>query len=211
VKAVHKATKELAARPAELQAWLRRFYADHQSLWRTAMEPAVTTYAEDLADELSDELGIDVEVDDAFIADYVDNLAFRHADSSLGQLLAVLEDEREASAEDLQTALDEELAHWADIARPAHIGHMEAIRAGGAFVKAVAVVAGFTALRWVTVGKTCPLCTLMEGRTARLSGAFLDKGETLTPEEGTALTTYTKIGHPPLHPSCDCLVVPVRT
>lgn len=57
--------------------------------------------------------------------------------------------------------------------------------------------------------RTCNFCPTMDGKTKSLDVYFFDKGDTLTVGESSLSFEYEDVGHPPLHPSCRCTIVPV--
>ena len=60
---------------------------------------------------------------------------------------------------------------------------------------------------WGGRGETCPYCRALDGRVVGIRDAFLNPGEFLPEGAAAALLVTRKVGHPPAHRGCDCLVV----
>lgn len=72
-----------------------------------------------------------------------------------------------------------------------------------------------TGMQWVVNPNACEQCAEFDGQTVPLDGSFLDIGQsyTVTDEEGNE-TVYTNnydtVETPPLHPNCECTIIPVE-
>ena len=63
---------------------------------------------------------------------------------------------------------------------------------------------------WKVDGNPCPFCLELSGKTAPLGQNFLSKGDTLTTSEGDSrVIDYEDLPAPPLHPNCQCDIVPI--
>ena len=69
------------------------------------------------------------------------------------------------------------------------------------------MAAGVTLIRWVTTGKSCPFCEMLDGQIIGIEENFASAGESLAPEGKTPLTFNSNIGHAPAHVGCDCDIV----
>lgn len=212
---VRKLAKKLLGR-RDLQSFdqaLVGFYDEHRTFIAREMLPVFLSYAETVAAEAgqevlgkSDEPPAELE---QFVRDYVDAFVARHVGSSIGQIRDVTRSAAEAS-QDFLVALEERFAEWEE-SRPARTAEWETIQSGNAVAKLVYVAAGFSILRWVSLGNACTYCQSLNGKTARVDGNFLDAGSSLQPDGAAApLTTNVDIGHPPAHPGCDCQIVASR-
>lgn len=72
------------------------------------------------------------------------------------------------------------------------------------------------AKQWVVNPNACEQCQEFEGKTVPLDDAFLGLGESYsvvdpeTGDETTYTNSYDTIEEPPLHPNCECTIIPVE-
>jgi HK97 family phage portal protein len=69
---------------------------------------------------------------------------------------------------------------------------------------------------WSTESGACEFCQIMDGKVIGLQTNFFTVGETLetTDAEGNPISMvfdYTNVTHPPLHPNCQCSILPVSS
>lgn len=191
-------------------AMVERFYRGFEERAADQYRPVTTTYGTVIKDAIADELGADMQPDpqyQRFVADYTDGMATRHVRKSQDQLRALVQ---ETPPEDQPAAIDERLDDWQD-KRPDKIAQVESVRAMGAFSKTAYALGGVLALRWFAIGKSCPFCTRMHGRTVGVRELFASKGDVVEPEgddDASPMRVRHSVGHPPLHSGCDCVVVP---
>lgn len=71
---------------------------------------------------------------------------------------------------------------------------------------------GITEKEWFNNPGACDYCKSVEDMGATAIGdVFLEKGESLTDSEGNErVFDYESVEHPPLHPNCRCVLLPVR-
>lgn len=191
---------------ASFTRFVRDFYDAHRDYIQRQFAPVFAAYGEQMDAAARAEVGGDPEPEllAQFSADYTAAFAARTAASARNQLLALV-DELEADA--LAEGVEQRVAEWEE-RRPEKTARRESIEAGAAFAKFAYASVGVMVLRWVTVNENCPLCQAMNGRTVGIRQFFLDAGETVNPGgEVAPLTTRRKVGHPPLHDGCDCLIV----
>ena len=189
----------------EFLSWLDGFYRDHVAWAKTQVTPVYTAVAAAMRTAVSQELGTEIKDTPTlqrFGSDYVDALAKRHSEQSLGQLRAVAS-EADAAGSDVIEALSERLDEWQE-RRPVKETGWETVRSENAFTKAAYTVAGVSRIRWVKYGKSCPHCDGLDGQVVAISGSFLTKGQISDPDGPHPLTVETNIGHPPAHEGCDC-------
>lgn len=99
-----------------------------------------------------------------------------------------------------------DLATWNE-SLPAERAHTEAVRAGGALARMVFNYAGFTYLVWRTIGETCSICSPLNGITVGVRENFFNAGDVIEPGgDVSPIRMNENIGHPPVHPGCDCVV-----
>lgn len=113
-----------------------------------------------------------------------------------------------SASADAGAALLELMDKWvAD--RPDKIARWEGSQIPNATARETWIVAGVKTLRWVAVGDTCPYCASLDGVTVGIDQPFVAAGGevgdgSLADKLAIDRTTF----HPPLHPACDCQVVP---
>ncbi|WTW96594.1 phage portal protein [Streptomycetaceae bacterium NBC_01309] len=191
-------------------AALRLLYAEQgpiaaamSALWL----PLFTEFAADVAVEAAEEVGHEDDVDlsvwaRAYVAAHV---AYR-VGSSFGQLRAAAE-----KADDLEDAVASvmgRLDKW-QAERPEQTAKWEGTQLPNAAAREAWKEAGVRELRWVAQGKNCPYCTKLDGRTVGIETPFIAKGDEVEGDDGEALKAKRNTFHPPVHPGCDCQVVPV--
>lgn len=71
-----------------------------------------------------------------------------------------------------------------------------------------------TAQEWTAEGGACEFCLALDGKVVGLETNFASMGETISAvdEKGNAIdlvVDYADIEHPPLHPNCECSILPV--
>lgn len=192
----------------EFRIWLDEFYSTHNEFVAEQFMPVLLAYSKAVYQAAAEEVGGDEEMseaDERFVREYADVYGVQWAASSRQQLQAIL---RDTEPDEVEAALTERLDGWEET-RAEKEAARETVRAGSAVTKIAYIAAGITALRWVTVGTSCPYCQKMNGRTVSIQGAFLQEGDEVDPEvEGeNPLQVRSTIGGPPLHRFCDCNVV----
>jgi hypothetical protein len=105
-------------------------------------------------------------------------------------------------SEDPAAAATERLDEWEEDRAETETGR-ELVRSANAFTKAAWALVGVTAISWRAVGKSCPYCDELDGRTVEITRSFLEAGESVAD-----LTVLTRVGHPPVHKGCDCVLMP---
>lgn len=188
-----------------LKGWLEQFYRDWPQDIARAFMPALKAYAEMVGGAVQDEVGGDSAPSiDEFVQRYAETMGIRWSAQSRRQLQSIID---RVSLPELQSALLAKVDEWQE-ERAAMIGRDEANQANNAFAKAAYIAAGVMALRWVTLGDSCPFCRQLDGKTVGVRGWFVDAGSEIKGGDGTQpLRVSHKIGHPPLHSGCDCQVV----
>lgn len=206
-KIVEKDAALIRLKLAELEdepfrGWLASEYAkEFSKTVRDDAAPIFTAYAMALVPAIEDEVGeVDGDRYDAFAASYVDKFSTRYPARTEKKLKALL-DEEEA-----REAIEEQLVAWGET-RADDIQREEITRQRSAFVKAAYMAAGIERLRWVTTGKSCPFCNMLDGKIVGITESFASAGESLAPEGKTPLTFSSNIGHAPAHTGCDCDIV----
>jgi len=208
---MRQAKKLLAQRDAqEFEHYLGDFYIDHRSFVQREFQPAI----EGLSDAIAPVAATEVGNQPVSLADiqpiqtgYGEAMSKRYADSSHGQLRQVV---RKAVAEkrDPIAALDKRFDEW-DERRPEKVAKRETVQEGNFITRAVWRRVGVLTIRWITFGDNCSYCDNLNGKSVEINSAFVAEGEGLLPAGAThTLTTFTNIGHPPLHQGCDCGIAP---
>lgn len=187
---------------ATFSEWLAAFYEGHGSFVRDAFAPLTTNYAGQVADLAAAEVGQDAPDVGNFVTAYIDSMAVRHVAKQEARLRTVMEN----APEDPLPAILAELETWRE-KKPAEIGLGESVRANNAVALAVYGMAGITRKVWRTMGKNCPYCQQLDGKTIALELNFISAGQPLTAEGKTPLIPSRDVGHAPAHGGCDCMIV----
>ncbi|WP_327587049.1 phage portal protein [Nonomuraea sp. NBC_00507] len=190
------------ASPAEFLAALEELYRGLVTeRTMAAWLPIITEFAAAIAGDAAADVGHDEPIDlAAWVQQYVaSHVGYRIA-SELGQLTAA------ASGADAAAAVLERLARWVS-ERPDRIARWQGNQLPNAAAREVWRAAGIRAVKWVTFGSDdCPFCDAMDGATTDIEQPFAAKGSELGLAE--KLQISRDIHHPPLHPGCDCQIVP---
>jgi HK97 family phage portal protein len=198
-KAIKKYTKERSK--TDIEKWLKEFYDEMPSYIQKQIGPVIRSFSEAIQAEAATEIGGEVGVSEElerFINDYIEGYSQRHIESSLGQLIALLEEEIEA--------IEQRVNEWAE-KRPDKIANNETTRASNAIAQFVFWSAGFSAVWRIRGPKTCPYCRSLEGKKVKRGDAFIDPGTDLKPEGvEKPMKVYGLTKHPPLHAGCDCYI-----
>ena len=194
----------------EFNTWIDNFYRlpAVRELISRSISPALDSYAQAIGTEVSEEINAEPDMaqaadfGEAYRATFVD----RWAGSSSGQLRKLVS-EAEQAGEDAVEAVEQRLSDWKET-RAEQTSRNEVVRFGNALSKALFVGAGFLKLMWRTVGENCPICDELNGVVVSVSQSFVAADETLNPEGAQPFTSRSRIGHPPLHKGCDCMITP---
>ncbi|MEU9654204.1 phage portal protein [Streptomyces sp. NPDC048110] len=170
--------------------------------------PIMTAFAADVAEDAADEVGHDEDIDlSTWSHAYtLAHIGYRIA-SSFGQLRK--QTETADTQEDAAAAIADRLIKWQQ-ERPEQTARWESTQMSNAAAREAWKEAGVRQLKWVTQGsKNCPYCTKLDGRTVGIEDPFIAKGDEVDGEDGEKLVAKRDTKHPPVHPGCNCQVVPV--
>lgn len=68
-----------------------------------------------------------------------------------------------------------------------------------------------TGKEWYAQPDACPFCMSMNGKVVQVDTDYFKVGQSITLEDGSILRlNYENVGKPPLHPNCECALLPVR-
>lgn len=194
---------------ADFQNWLDQFYRDHEAWTFDQVMPVYDSYLTAVRDAVGDEVGKDAtEVDmDKFLRSYVGNFARRYSRKQYLDLTAKFDAwMAEKNADELVELLDGLFEGWLD-ERPADYASDEGVRANNGFAKGLYGALGFLALRWVNTGESCPYCDSLDGMTIEINSWFLDVGDFQPEGAETPIHITSRVGQPPAHRGCDCMIV----
>lgn len=112
-------------------------------------------------------------------------------------------------------AIAKDIAHvYNDVSgyRAERLARTETLRASNQATKLAYEQTGFvTSLQWYANPGACPLCEEMAGEEVGFEENFADLGDTITGADGSSLDiNYSNVDTPPLHPNCECTILPVR-
>lgn len=95
--------------------------------------------------------------------------------------------------------------------RSERVARTEAIRSNNHATQETYKQLGTINKEWFTNPGACSLCAPFDGRIVGVAQNFLMKGEEYLDADGKARTNnYEDVQHPPLHPQCRCVILPVR-
>jgi len=164
--------------------------------------------AEIMNREVGKEVKQEKEVGDnvqSFVEKYTEARSFRHISSSQGQILKIVDDAK--TNDDLEKDIINRLNEW-DETRSDKFARNESQRSNNAILLATYGFYKVEKIKWVTVGKNCPLCDELNGKVVGVNKTFLQKGDTVVGDETVNnLTTNIDILSPPLHKGCDCSII----
>lgn len=176
--------------------YLNDFYKKYPAYITKRLGPVLRSYLLVVAEEAFAEIGNKVENLDKEINEYIERYSVRHSESSLNQMIALLE----GRIEDLETRADE----WME-KRPDKIVDDEVVRASSAAYSWVVFGAGLSLVWRIRGAKTCPYCKELNGKKISKGGAFVSAGDELDPNGGDGpMRFFGTKRHPPLHQKCDC-------
>ncbi|MFB7031720.1 MULTISPECIES: phage portal protein [unclassified Streptomyces] len=172
--------------------------------------PLMTMFADDIARAAAEEVGHEETVDlSAWAQAYALSHAQYQVSSSYGQIRAVV-DKTEGTPEDIARAVVERFTKWQE-ERPAQTARWESSQLPNAAARETWKEAGVKSIQWVARGsKNCPYCQRLDGAVREIETPFVAKGDEVEGEaEGETLTAKRDTFHPPVHPGCNCEVIPV--
>ncbi|WP_051811954.1 phage portal protein [Kitasatospora sp. MBT63] len=171
--------------------------------------PIFSLLAADIATDAAEDVAHDGDIDlSTWVASYTKaHTAYRVA-SSIGQLRAAVD----GAPDDPAAAVAERLAKWA-AERPEQLSKWQTAQLPNAAAREAWKDAGVKRLQWITSGSSdCPFCDRMDGRTIAIDKPFIAAGGKVTGdgegEDRPKLDVHRDTFHPPLHPGCDCQVLP---
>ena len=190
---------------AEFKFDVDKFYKSNKAKFRKLFAAAYDDYAATIYPIAADEVNANPEPTaeyDDYVNEFIDHTTGRYIGSSQGQLNQVASEHRE---NDPAKAINERLAQWED-RRPDKVADREVVDGESGFAQFVYFSAGFRTV-WVTLGKNCPYCDSLNGRTVSRGMNFINAGSGIEGEEGKPLLVVkNNISHPAAHLGCDCTV-----
>lgn len=191
-------------------AWLRDYYNQkHAPHIEAEMWPVLLAIAEAINASVGDEIGTEVVMTpelEEFLRDYVTIYRNRHIGQSIAEIREALQEAGEeygGQVESFKRLFEEK---WDK--RPESEGQEEGIRATNAVALFAYTLHGVPKVRWVATGKSCPYCRALDGKVVGTNTAFVKMGEEFKPDGvDVPMVTSRNTKHPPLHRSCDCLLV----
>lgn len=192
---------------ATFELWLEEYYRDNEDL-KKRMKPMFLALAEIIYEEASSEVGKRKKMPEEarkFMDEYLETFATRYAESSKGQLRALV---RQAFDEGLdpEDVIDARMEEWEE-RRPGKVAMNETVQISGAIARMAFAAAGVMYLRWINVGgDSCPYCRELDGQVVGIDQSFVGKDDVLDSEDGT-MRIRKPAFHPPLHQGCECQIV----
>jgi hypothetical protein len=168
--------------------------------------PIFTEFAGDVAKDAAERVGHEDPVD---LSTWARAYTRSHVGYQLASALGQLRDIATTSAAD--AVADDVLARLAkwQAERPERTARWEKTQLPNAAARETWKEAGVRRLKWVASGGNCPYCSKLDGRTVAIDDPFVAQGDEIQGgEDGETLTAKRNTFHPPVHPGCDCEVVP---
>ncbi len=167
--------------------------------WMPLFGEFAAAISEDAAADVAHDAAVDLQ---QWVAQYVASHAAYRIASELGQLTAQLDADSPAAA------VLARLAKWVT-ERPGRIAAWQRVQLANGSARETWKAAGVRAVRWVTFGTDdCGYCGPLDGTTVPIDDPFVPAGSELDGPDGQKLSPPRAIHHPPLHPGCDCQLVP---
>lgn len=183
---------------------IQRFYAEYEKYIIKRYDPVLYSFASEIIDGTYNE--IDQEKGGAYldstITKYAAVTAQRYVISSKGQLGKIT---RESTVEEFEKNIEARLNKWTET-KPEQISRRELIDGENAFTQAVYFSVGMSST-WVAVGKSCPYCNMLDGRTVSQGIFYVSKGGALSPEGKEPMKMGSNLAHPSAHSGCDCAII----
>lgn len=197
----HATTRDATAFNQFLDEYYR---GDSVAYIRENFEPVFRGLFAAVSNLAADEVSVPIDTSKMAAAqkEYVDRFLNKYAARSRRQLQAIVRKDQGDFVDAIRTRLDQ----WVE-RRPDKISGEERVEASGVAAMTVWAAVGYQALRWVTQGKTCPMCQALNGKITRMSQPFVIDGGSVN-GEGKSIEPRGPIRVPPLHAGCDCGIVP---
>lgn len=171
-----------------------------------AMLPLLTQLALDIATSTADDIAFDGDVD---LKVWAHSYTRSHIDYRLGSSQSQLRKDIGLSTDDPAFGVGlilQRLDNWV-AERPERTAKWETNQMPNAAARETYRKAGIKRLTWQIVGDTCPFCRKLDGKVVGIADPFIAAGGKVTGLE-QVLNIDRNTFHPPLHPGCDCQVVP---
>lgn len=193
---------------ADFEQWLAAYYENHANFTADQFLPVLLSYAELVAEAVAQE-GHAVEAQEniqRFMEVYGQGVGTRHSGRNLYTLQSKLAQARDGELDAL-AIIEETLDHWVEN-QPEMMAQEETVRSNNGLATMLYGMAGVLYLTWISLGKSCPYCSDLNGRVVGIQEYFLTAGSEYQPEGAEQPLTVNKSKrHPPAHAGCDCLVV----
>ena len=206
-KNVLAAAKKHLRSEGDFRFWLEEFYRDFPDYVAKEMRAAVESLVGAIVPLAGEQVGIEDPLADRRIQEEVERhlkfMAYRYADNSRKQLIALIRDGEEEDAYEL---VEERLDEWEE-RRPDKETRDAVVRTAGRIAAAVFYMAG-RPLVWNALGdKTCPYCMELDGQIVGRDEPFVPADGVLESEDGR-MEIHKPTMTPPLHGGCVCVVDP---
>lgn len=167
--------------------------------------PIFSAFAAEAATDAAADVAFDGDIDLArWVHAYTDSHVTYRIASALGQLFKQVNDAAGPAA--AAAAVRARLEEW-QAARPERTARWEGSQIPNAAAREAWRLAGIRHLRWVTTGPSdCPFCHALDDTVVDIEASFAAAGTELGLAEKMHIPRDTH--HPPLHPGCDCQVIP---
>ena len=95
--------------------------------------------------------------------------------------------------------------------RADRIAKTESLRASNSITEESYKQNGFSKVEWFANPSACEFCASMDGKTKVIGDTYNKVGDVVDGVDGGQFQlNYDDVGHPPLHPNCECSLIPVE-
>jgi HK97 family phage portal protein len=187
-----------------------------EAQWRREIEessaPLIFGAMENAGDTIGAEIGIDFDLSNQGLIDFVRGYAFKFAQKLSATSAQDVKDlilkslEEGWSHKELRDALAEKFSEW-ETSRAEMVAHTETMRAVNAAAVESYRRAGVKYKVWVADPDACPYCAAMDGTVVGVDDDYFKVGDTYHPNgaERPMTISYEDVSGPPLHPNCRCV------
>ncbi|TCW35306.1 HK97 family phage portal protein [Laceyella sacchari] len=188
---------------------------------RDVVEDFISIAAEQSSQEAAAYLGISLDQLNpevlSFLDRYIPKFAQSMVETSITELTSLVAKAQEEgwAITKLRDEIRAKFNQYSE-AKAEMIARSEIIRSSNAGAKATYKWADIRQIQWVDTDdkRTCPFCKALDGKIIGIEENFLDLDQEFeaTDNDGKQVrmkASYEPVGHPPLHPSCRCTIVPV--
>jgi len=185
----------------KLESFINEFYNDFEPVISELFAPVGLKYAEAMRFIVEKEVDQELTADELAelieeIQYYLDGAASQYVGYSKKFLLSALEKSVESVVERVESWRE----NRPEMAKDEHMTGIESLTAFS-----VVLMTGYR-LKWYAVGKSCPICKKLNGRTVLKKTSFFNKAGEEFKDTAGSVAVFRQTKYPPIHKGCDCIV-----